>query len=229
MNFVVNFVLAVIYFGILLVTKPLPQDPKYHKFAGDGPFNCGCNCVLPNLANVISNIPFALVGIFGYFARPTTLAWHGFCWGSILVCFGSGYYHWNPNNTTLVWDRLPMTLVTTSISYILFQKFQIANVSESDLLLWWIIGCLSVMYWKYFDDLRLYAFIQYFPVICLLFWSILWPIPDSPIIALAINMYSAARIFEYFDVWIYQHFWMSGHVVKHVLCAVAMTWCFLLE
>ncbi|MBT3812899.1 MAG: hypothetical protein HOE45_04700 [Gammaproteobacteria bacterium] len=33
----------------------------------------------------------------------------------ILVAAGSSYYHWNPNNQTLVWDRLPMTICFMSL------------------------------------------------------------------------------------------------------------------
>jgi hypothetical protein len=32
-----------------------------------------------------------------------------------LTGFGSSYYHWNPNDDTLFWDRLPMTLCFMAI------------------------------------------------------------------------------------------------------------------
>ena len=30
--------------------------------------------------------------------------------GIALTGFGSSYYHWDPNDRTLFWDRLPMAL-----------------------------------------------------------------------------------------------------------------------
>ena len=32
-----------------------------------------------------------------------------------LTGFGSSYYQWNPNDNTLFWDRLPMTLCFMAI------------------------------------------------------------------------------------------------------------------
>ena len=35
--------------------------------------------------------------------------------GVALVAFGSSYYHFHPDNRTLFWDRLPMTIVFMSL------------------------------------------------------------------------------------------------------------------
>ena len=35
--------------------------------------------------------------------------------GIFLTGFGSSYYHWDPNDDTLFWDRLPMTLCFMAI------------------------------------------------------------------------------------------------------------------
>ncbi|MEJ7830980.1 MAG: hypothetical protein WKF91_22430, partial [Segetibacter sp.] len=32
----------------------------------------------------------------------------------LLLTFGSGYYHWQPNNETLVYDQIPITIVLMS-------------------------------------------------------------------------------------------------------------------
>jgi hypothetical protein len=42
-----------------------------------------------------------------FYRDPATLA---LFLGIFLTGFGSSYYHWNPNDDTLFWDRLPMTL-----------------------------------------------------------------------------------------------------------------------
>src|SRR6266852_3299122 len=88
----------------------IPQDQSYHNFA-DQRAMLG----VPNCLNVVSNIPFVVVGISGLFflKRPTSrehllikserLAYTVFFLGVSLACFGSAYYHLSPSNERLVW------------------------------------------------------------------------------------------------------------------------------
>jgi len=46
--------------GALFVPR-IPQDPTYHQFADDRTL-----LGIPNFWNVVTNIPFVLVGIFGF-------------------------------------------------------------------------------------------------------------------------------------------------------------------
>src|SRR5262249_27963777 len=76
--------------GTLLVPR-VPQDPNYHLFA-DTRTIAG----IPNFWNVVSNVPFALVGIYGLtltqrLARPLRPGYIAFCVAVIGVCFGSAY------------------------------------------------------------------------------------------------------------------------------------------
>ena len=96
--------------GTLLVPR-IPQDESYHLFA-DTRTIAG----IPNFWNVISNAPFALVGIYGLTRTPRLVSrslrpgYLTFCVAVIGVCFGSAYYHYAPSTPALVWDRLPMTV-----------------------------------------------------------------------------------------------------------------------
>ena len=71
---------------------------------------------MPNFWNVVTNLPFLLVGAFGLarlgrLRRPALRTGvQVFAAGVALVAFGSAYYHLAPSNATLVWDRLPMTV-----------------------------------------------------------------------------------------------------------------------
>src|SRR5262249_60865600 len=71
---------------------------------------------VPNFADVVSNAPFLIVGlagiVLGACGRLTgySICWFTFFLGVSMVSVGSGYYHWHPNNDSLVWDRLPMTV-----------------------------------------------------------------------------------------------------------------------
>ncbi|MDP2562567.1 hypothetical protein [Psychrobium sp. 1_MG-2023] len=92
---------------------PISQNMSYHHFADTASL-----WGIPNIGNVLSNIPFLFVGLYGLaytFKHKQNLGvfyWGGltFSVGVTLIAFGSGYYHWAPNNATLVWDRLPMTI-----------------------------------------------------------------------------------------------------------------------
>ncbi len=93
---------------------PIAQPLAYHRFA-DARTLLG----LPNFWNVLSNLPFLLVGLAGLrwllghpgaSERVLRPAWLLLFAGVALVGLGSAWYHLAPSNGALVWDRLPMTL-----------------------------------------------------------------------------------------------------------------------
>ena len=101
---------------IFVAIPTIPQDLKYHNFADQRTLPlCGCGAGIPNSADVLSNIPFFVVGLLGLdilydleiFPTGDFLpglpkiktqseheAWSVFFIGILLVSFGSGYYHW---------------------------------------------------------------------------------------------------------------------------------------
>src|SRR5450631_3524068 len=102
--------------AVFCFLRPIPQPPEYHRFADQRPF-----LGIPHFLDVASNLPFLVAGLFGLYnaltkqgARlvdPAAQAPWSILMASIfLTGFGSGYYHWTPENATLFWDRLPMAL-----------------------------------------------------------------------------------------------------------------------
>ena len=92
--------LAAASLAALLLLPPILQDQSYHRFADERTL-----FGIPNFWNVVSNLPFIAVGAVGlrqFYRDPATLA---LFLGIFLTGFGSSYYHWNPNNDTLFWDR----------------------------------------------------------------------------------------------------------------------------
>ena len=101
---------------IFVAVPAIPQDLEYHNFADQRTLTlCGCGSGVPNSADVLSNIPFFIVGLSGLDilynldifpmsdilpGNPTIKsqseleAWCVFFIGILLVSFGSGYYHW---------------------------------------------------------------------------------------------------------------------------------------
>jgi hypothetical protein len=95
--------------AFFLAVPPIAQDETYHLFA-DGRALCG----IPNFWNVVSNLPFAIVGALGLWKLRTALDRALFT-GILLTFFGSAYYHLAPSDGRLIWDRLPMTIVFMSL------------------------------------------------------------------------------------------------------------------
>src|ERR1700720_3168173 len=97
--------LCVATIATLAAMSPITQDQHYHAFADTRPI-----LGVPNFWNVVSNLPFLAVGAVGiarYRQDATTAA---LFLGILLTGFGSSYYHLAPDDGTLFWDRLPMTI-----------------------------------------------------------------------------------------------------------------------
>src|SRR5688572_13596645 len=102
--------LMVISLAGLMLLPPLLQDQGYHVFADQRTL-----FGVPNFWNVVSNLPFIAVGAAGLLlVRRDSITVVVFS-GILLTGFGSSFYHWNPNDSTLFWDRLPMTLCFAAI------------------------------------------------------------------------------------------------------------------
>ena len=87
--------------------------------------------------------------------------------GLFLTGFGSSYYHWNPNDGTLFWDRLPMTLCFAAILAAVVEERVDARAGAMLLRPLLAIGIFSLLLWRWTDDLRLYAWAQFFPFLAL--------------------------------------------------------------
>ena len=210
--------------GLMLSTQPFGQDPNYHHFADRRAF-----FGVPNFFDVMSNIPFLLIGLAGIrFCAGNRLvsfraAWLTLFAGIAIVSAGSAYYHWNPNNQTLVWDRLPMTIGFMGLFVALLAEYASAWLGRFLLVPAMLVGLSSVLYWHWFDDLRFYVWVQLLPLlmvpaVMLLFrprYSRQW------LLLLALAFYVLAKISETYDaeVFAFNQNLFSGHSLKHLLAA----------
>ncbi len=209
-------------FGMLLLPA-IPQDQAYHLFA-DGRTLLG----IPNFWNVVSNIPFLVVGAVGLARESKDPATIVLFLGFLLTGIGSSYYHWDPSDATLFWDRLPMTLSFAAI-FALVVKERVGDRAGA-ILLWPMlaIGLASLLWWLLVDDLRLYFWAQFFPAVALLVLLALYParFTHGRYWLIAAGLYALAKLFEFSDTAIYSlgHI-VSGHTLKHLAAAAA---CFAL-
>jgi hypothetical protein len=140
-----------------------------------------------------------------------------------LTGIGSAYYHLDPNNATLVWDRLPMALAFTSILAAIISEF--VNIRLGRRLFPWLLvgGVGSVLYWHWFDDLRPYALVQFGSLLILTILLIRFDRPKKTLLLVALACYVVAKLLEVADVQVFEasHNLVSGHTLKHVAAALA--------
>jgi ceramidase len=233
-----NLILIITLLSIiaLLYQDRVAQDINYHNFS-----DLRTIFSIPNFWNVLSNLPFLIVGFLGLYKlfvkknlqiiNEMKTAYALLFFGVFLVAFGSGYYHLTPNNQTLVWDRLPMTIAFMAMFAIIIAEFISIRVGKT--LLWplLIAGVASVVYWHFTElrglgDLRFYAFVQFFPmlvmpVILLCFKSRFTHLNAYWVLFVS---YALAKVFELFDQSVYGFldFAFSGHSIKHIVPALGL-------
>lgn len=220
-------VLALVIVGSLawmMTLEPIVQDPSYHGFA-DRRSALG----VPNFLDVATNLPFLLVGAWGLLCsrrlREASLrrAWSAFAIGVALVAFGSGYYHWAPDDQSLVWDRLPMTIGFMGLLAAMLDE-HLPAVSGSFLLTpSLLIGASSVWVWASFDDLRFYYWVQLVPllVILTLLTSFKPRFSHRSLLFVGLAFYVLAKVAEARDAEVLAGTGgaLSGHSLKHLLAA----------
>lgn len=217
----------------MLTLAPIPQDQSYHAFA-DTRSLWG----IPNFLNVSSSLFFLVVGLLGIqFGSHRDLggtkkAWLIFFVGVALVGVGSAYYHWSPDDTTLVLDRLPMTIGFMSLLVALVSEYVDPRLSHNFMLFpSLLLGAATVLYWHWTDDLRFYIWVQFMPLIVILLLISLFrsSYAQQWIILLLLACYVLAKITELYDTEIFRvtNHLISGHTLKHCLAA-ASCYCVLL-
>lgn len=218
---------------LLVLSAPIPQDPAYHLFV-DERHMLG----VPNFWNVMSNLPFLLVGIVGLWAlrnRAMTgcvpelrLPYAIFFVGVGFVALGSGYYHLAPGNDTLVWDRLPMTIAFMSFFAAMLGEAFTPKLGLRLLAPLLILGVFSVFYWDYTEslgrgDLRPYAVVQFLPMFLIPAVLLRYPsgFSGQGYLWWVLVFYGASKVAEWADAPVYEALGvMSGHSIKHLLAAI---------
>jgi hypothetical protein len=171
---------------------PVEQWASYHQFA-----DVNALWGMPNAANVLSNLPFLWIGIWGLSKlwqqrtrhapnhpkiSPSFHAWSLFALAIACTCIGSACYHWSPTNATLLWDRLPIAWACASLSVALLAERAHPRFGSAPFLFSAMaVATLSVFWWWWTlapqgnlagGDLRPYLFVQFLPMLLipLVFW-----------------------------------------------------------
>lgn len=225
--------LSVLAVAAALLLPPSPQPPAYHDFA-DARRMFG----VANFLDVTSNAAFLLVGIAGLIVayRPRTrfriglerVLYAVFFAGVLLTAIGSVYYHLSPDNETLFWDRLPMTVAFMAL--IAAQVAERIDLRAGLLLLvpLLLLGVWSVLHWRATEragagNVIPYVVLQAYAVVALLVVAMT---PShytrGADVYWVFALYVAAKILETFDrAFLDLGNLVSGHTLKHLAAALA--------
>ena len=226
--------LTLLAVALALFLPAMPQPREYHDFA-DKREAYG----IENFLDVVSNLTFALVGAIGLWLvlRPRTcfatpaerLPYLVFCIGVLMTAAGSCYYHLKPNNETLFWDRLPMTIAFMSL--ISAQIVDRVNVRAGLLALgpMLLVGVGTVVYWIVTErqgrgNVMPYVVLQAYAVFVLLKLAAMHPsrYTHGNAIYAVFAGYLLAKVFEHYDRQIFEFTGaVSGHTLKHVVAGLA--------
>jgi len=144
--------------------------------------------------------------------------------GFLLTGFGSAYYHVAPDDGTLFWDRLPMTISFMALlAGALGERFGEAAGRRA---LWPLLalGAASLVWWRWMGDLRPYVWVQFYPCLALPILYLWFPATTgTAILITAAVLYGLSKALEYFDRAIYAASGavVSGHTLKHLAAAAA--------
>lgn len=234
-RFLLLLAITLISIGLTFAFPAIPQPQGYHSFADRRMF-----AGVPNSLNVLSNLPFAVVGLVGvagllrreqsavFLDSRESLPYFAFFAGLFLVAFGSAYYHLFPSNQSLVWDRIPISIVL--VAFACSQLAERVSPKTGAILLVPLLGLGigSVVYWRLTEllgqgDLRPYGFVRFFPMILVPFLILVFPkrYTGSGRLLVALVLFGASSLLETLDEEVLQIAGLSGHTLKHLLAALS--------
>jgi hypothetical protein len=220
------------------MSPPIPQSLAYHLFA-DSRSLLG----IPNCLNVLSNAPFAFVGVLGLletfsqrartapFADPWERWPYAALFGGVaLTSLGSAYYHLAPDNARLLWDRLPIAVGFMGLLTALLAERVSLSIGRWLFVPLLVAGAAGVLHWYWSElqnagDLRLYVLVQFGSLLWIVLLLVLYPARYSGTVYLVTGLaaYGVGKAFELAD---HQVFGLgrivSGHTLKHLTAAAGV-------
>jgi len=232
-RWIVVFTLLCIAAAFLL--PAVPQSLEYHHFADQRDL-----LGIHNFLDVVSNLAFLIVGVAGLvivFTGRARFEFNSERWpyavfflGALLTALGSGYYHLAPDNETLFWDRLPMTIAFMGL--VSSQIVDRIHLQAGLVLLvpMLFLGAASVIYWRATEQAGVgnvlpYGILQGYAVVIVLLLAWLSPsrYTRGHDLYWVFGWYVLSKLLETFDAQVLDFLGgvVSGHTLKHLAAAIA--------
>lgn len=213
--------LAAILTAAMLLAGPILQPDGYHAFADSRALSG-----LANAADVLSNLGFLLIGLYGLLhVRPSRPAHLMFFVAILMTAFGSSWCHLAPDDTRLIWDRLPIALACVSLlAASLHEAFPARFAPLPTLAALCALGVASVFWWSATGNLGPYLLLQLAPLVLIpvLQWQTGAALAQRRALGIAIGLYVLAKLCELADGAILGAIHaVSGHTLKHVFATLA--------
>ena len=237
-----SVVFTMLCIAVAFLLPAVPQPLAYHCFA-DQRTLFGVH----NFLNVVSNFGFLILGIAGLavvFGRRAHFEFRSERWpyavfflGVMLTSWGSGYYHLAPDNESLFWDRLPMTIVFMGL--VSSQIVDRINIRAGLALLvpMLLLGLASVIYWRVTEragvgNVLPYVIMQFYSVVIVLLLAMWSPsrYTRGNDLYWVFGWYVLSKLLEMFDAQVLAvGSVVSGHTLKHMTATMAgVTVCYML-
>ncbi len=226
-----GLLLAVLALLLLACLAPaVAQFQNYHAFADQRAWGG-----LPHAADVLSNLPFALLGMWG-----GALCWRAtgrlpvaqwcmallFFAGLVVTAVCSSLYHLAPDDTRLLLDRGGMVLPFAGLLGLAACRQISARAGQGLAGTVLLLGWASIGYWQASANVLPWGVLQFGGMALLLVMARLDAVQPGGLDirwGLLLGLYAVAKALELLDAPIYQ--WsahaVSGHSLKHVVAACA--------
>ncbi|WP_131861885.1 hypothetical protein [Crenobacter luteus] len=224
--------LAVALATLAATLSPLALPPGYHDFADRRSW-----LGVPNAADVLSNLGFALVGLLGLAelrrgrlaVAPAARGAYALFFSALLpTALGSAWYHLAPDDGRLLLDRAPIVLCSAALMAAALAE---ARRPPPGCARAWpcaalaALGLATLAYAHHSGDLAPYLVFQLAPLALLPLVQTLYPTParQRASIAVAIVCYLLARGGELADRALFDALGVvSGHTLKHLFVTLAV-------
>lgn len=232
-----EFSLVAVLFALLALTVFGPRTEQagaFHVFANQGTW-----LGIEHAADVLSNLPFGLGGLWGFWilnrisTQAVTLSPREqirniciavFFSGLLATGMGSSWYHLQPDNTGLAIDRLTMVIAFAGLLGVAACE----RVSPRSGLLLVVItlmaGPASLWYGSLTGNLLPWGVVQFGGMALLIGLSFVRPEGQAISLIGVVVIYALAKVCEHFDPQIFElsAHWVSGHTLKHLVASLVI-------
>jgi uncharacterized membrane protein len=220
-------ILALFGVGYLLfLLYPLKLPQAYFDFADRRSLG-----FIPNGADVLSNIPIFLAGIFLLRKLQAANAWGketgaGLAAagvGLVLTGIGSAYFHQAPSEATLLWDRLPLAITFVGVLLVVLESFTRVPATRRDSAIAVAASLGTVLCWSQAGNIWPYVLLQFGGMTVVVAYVFNRSHRNRALWGALIGFYALAKIFEGADslLWESTRHLVSGHTLKHLASGLA--------
>lgn len=202
------------------------QYANYHAFADQRAL-----LGLPYAMDVLSNLPFAVMGVWGLFRLRSQASGTQrqlaalFFAGLVVTAACSTWYHLRPNDAGLAVDRMGMLLAFAGLTGLAVADRLSARSGACMAMAVLMLGFVAVEVWAATDNLLPWSVLQGGGMLLVVSMALRRPISGALGVPLGviIGWYAVAKLLELGDqpIFALTQGYVSGHTLKHVAAALS--------